>query len=134
MYLWVFALITACALPKQPDLTDREIQYFKKLEDQCHCKVIREVNIYVTKKNRKYPYNKGYYLIAFKGLSCSVLTSKDSLSKVALSVARKLHNEVIGQNFQYLHEEINVVFECYPYADAVNSVDFDFKPTDLELQ
>ena len=133
MYLWVVIFITSCALPKQPDLTGKEIQYFKELEAKCHCKIIREVNIYVTKEFRKYPNDIGYYYIGFKDLPCAVLASKDSLSKVAMSVAKKLNQEVIGKDFQYLDEEITVVFECNPSPNSSNSVSFDFKPKDLKF-
>ena len=130
-FIIILFIVGACALPKQPVLTNKESEYFKYLKSQCNCEIRREVNVYVRKDFRKYPNEEGYYHIIFKNLPCQALLAKDSLAKVAKSVAVNLKNEVIDSNFIYLYERITVNFTCYPSIDAPKTLYFDFKPNEL---
>jgi hypothetical protein len=132
LYLNFFMILGACALPKQPELTDREVVYFEYLKNQCKCEVKREVNIYVTKDYRKHPNDEGYYHIVLSNMPCETVLDKDSLARVAKSIAFELNNEVIDSNFLYLYERITVNFTCYPTINSPKTLYFNFKSKELK--
>lgn len=119
------------ALPKQPPLTVRETAYFKELREQCQCFVRREVNPHAIKAKPN-TYDKGWYIIVLDSVQCSILDNEDSLKAIGYTIAKKLHNEVLGKEFKYSYDYITVFYFCHTLPNQGKIECFDYQIKELE--
>ncbi|MGE7775634.1 hypothetical protein ACQKLP_12970 [Chitinophaga sp. NPDC101104] len=114
----------------QPDLTKSEAAYLRSLEEHCNCDVAREVDPRAEVRSLKHA--RGWYYLELRGIKCAVLNTKDSLNYLASEIARKLHSQILAQNFNYDYREITVSFICKTGEMSNQNLSFDFKPEYLE--
>lgn len=127
-FLAIFLFRSNMVLPKQPELTDTEIEYFKILEIECNCNVMREVDPRALRHNDS-DYEHGWYMLICSADSCNGMYNIDSLSAVAERIAKNLHVTILGDKFKYEYREITVGFVCN--TGSVKDQYFDYKPSEL---
>ncbi|MCU0391053.1 MAG: hypothetical protein MUE81_08045 [Thermoflexibacter sp.] len=118
-------------LPEQPVLSNSEKSYFGKIEAMCGCKVKREIEPLI-KKEEAVIDDKAHYLILLEDISCKLLENEDSLKKVGKEIAKKLHYNVLGNNFNYFYKEITVGYTCKTTSTGGVVQYFDYTLDELE--
>ncbi len=118
-YIILVSLFGCMAKPTQPPLTLDESNYFKKLSQECNCKVDREIDPR-SEKEKINSTDKRAYLISFDSLSIQYLDNNlDSLKASSFLIAKKLKNEILTNDFHYHFDQITVFYSSP--IDKVNS-------------
>lgn len=130
VFLVMFLFRSNMVLPRQPELTNEEVKYFKALEMECDCNVTREVDPRALRYENTDNEN-GWYMLTCSVDSCNEMNNTDSLSIVAERIANDLHVNILGDSFKYEYREITVGFVCNTGSSADRNLYFDYKPSDL---
>ena len=129
----IFITVSCSSLPKQPKITSSEAKYFSDLMVQCNCVVTREVNPHVKKtSSEESNYYNGWYLLKLDNISCIHLQKPDSLRIVGLEYAKKIHKQVLNDDFNYAYNQINVIFNCHKSLNQSISKDFEYTLNELK--
>ena len=94
---------------KQPKHTYREDIYIKELTAKYKCYVYTQLNP-VVPKDSKNTIEEGSYAIVLDSLNSVSEDARDSFRIIALAIAKKMHNNILGRDYKYQYTSILVCF------------------------
>ena len=93
---------------EQPVLTKNELDYFRKIRNDCNCSVERYVSY--DKSNPVTTIRS--YMIALDSVSCEKVLNKDSLKVVSLTMAKNIYKNIVKVGFQDNYSQMQYEFCC----------------------